>query len=71
MLDEPVTKEPWPAPYPTANSALLSGYIAGALSTKGDYKAVEIDAARGLMVVENLRTGNRFQVEIQQMSGRE
>jgi hypothetical protein len=68
MADE---SERWPAGRVTGNSALLAGYIYGALSRDEVYRAVEADAAEGEGIIEHRLSGNRYLLHVVQISGTE
>lgn len=62
----------WPEPKMTGNAELLTGFLAGMLSTREDhYRAVEFLTIGGGLIVRNTKTGNRFSVTVRQIGGQE
>jgi hypothetical protein len=58
----------WSEPKGTGNSQLLLGFLAGSLRDC-DYRAVEAYPAEDRIIIENSRTGNRFEMTIKQCGG--
>jgi hypothetical protein len=61
----------WPEPKMTGNAALLSGYLAGMLSTREEYRTAWEESRAGELVIVTVATGNRFRLRIEQISGEE
>lgn len=54
-------------PTVTGNAVILLGFITARLEEM--YRVVEVAADRGCLTVENIRTGNQFVVQVQQIGG--
>jgi hypothetical protein len=59
----------------TGNAVLLLGYVAGALRLAGErsplYEVVQVEAARGLIVVQHTGAENLYRLSVVQIEGRE
>jgi hypothetical protein len=60
----------WPAPRQTANSVMLSGYVAGVVNKPDSPYRVVCFGDEGV-VIEHRTTYNRYRVSAEQISGRE
>lgn len=60
----------WAFPCVTPNSAMLAGYIMGALMRDDLYRATEVKTETGEITVECVPTGNSYRVRVEQIGGK-